>query len=67
MAEKNRENLDAREYRDEQGNVHHHTKTYMEQHGEPGSSQASGEAGSRRDEERGRGGDGEDRDGRKTR
>ncbi|WP_137388104.1 hypothetical protein [Rhodoligotrophos defluvii] len=24
--------LKAREYRDEQGNVHHHTKTYMEQH-----------------------------------
>jgi hypothetical protein len=24
--------LKAREYRDEDGNVHHHTKTYMEQH-----------------------------------
>ena len=25
--------LKSREYRDEKGNVHHHTKTYMEQHG----------------------------------
>ncbi len=25
--------LQSREYRDEQGNVHHHTKAYMEQHG----------------------------------
>ncbi|HLH10559.1 MAG TPA: hypothetical protein VKV77_01630 [Methylovirgula sp.] len=25
--------LKGREYRDEQGNVHHHTKTYEEQHG----------------------------------
>lgn len=24
--------LKAREYRDEEGNIHHHTKTYMEQH-----------------------------------
>ena len=24
--------LKEREYRDEQGNVHHHTRTYMEQH-----------------------------------
>lgn len=28
-----RDDLSAREYRDAQGNVHHHTKTYMEQHG----------------------------------
>jgi hypothetical protein len=28
--------LKAREYRDDQGNVHHHTKTYMEQHGGKG-------------------------------
>lgn len=27
------DDLKSREYRDEQGNVHHHTKTYMEQHG----------------------------------
>lgn len=27
------ESLKEREYRDAQGNVHHHTKTYMEQHG----------------------------------
>ena len=28
------EDLKAREYRDKEGNVHHHTRTYMEQHGE---------------------------------
>jgi len=28
-----RESLREREYRDEQGNIHHHTKTHMEQHG----------------------------------
>jgi hypothetical protein len=27
------ESLKEREYRDAQGNVHHHTKTYEEQHG----------------------------------
>ena len=27
------DDLKSREYRDEQGNVHHHTKSYMEQHG----------------------------------
>jgi hypothetical protein len=27
------ESLKEREYRDEKGDVHHHTKTYMEQHG----------------------------------
>lgn len=27
------ESLKEREYRDEQGNIHHHTKKYMEQHG----------------------------------
>lgn len=27
------EDLKSREYRDNQGDVHHHTKTYMEQHG----------------------------------
>jgi hypothetical protein len=27
-----RANLKDREYRDEHGNVHHHTRTYMEQH-----------------------------------
>lgn len=27
------DDLKSREYRDEQGNVHHHTKTYMEEHG----------------------------------
>jgi hypothetical protein len=26
------EDLKSREYRDQQGNVHHHTKTYEEQH-----------------------------------
>lgn len=28
------EDLKSREYKDEQGNIHHHTKTYMEQHRE---------------------------------
>lgn len=27
------ENLQGREYRDAQGNIHHHTNTYMQQHG----------------------------------
>jgi len=27
------QDLKQREYRDEQGNVRHHTRTYMEQHG----------------------------------
>jgi hypothetical protein len=27
-----RESLREREYKDSQGNVHHHTRTYMEQH-----------------------------------
>jgi hypothetical protein len=27
------QDLKSREYRDEQGEVHHHTKKYMEQHG----------------------------------
>ena len=27
------DDLKSREYRDEQGNVHHHTKAYMEEHG----------------------------------
>jgi hypothetical protein len=26
------QSLRAREYRDEKGEIHHHTKTYMEQH-----------------------------------
>ena len=26
------QSLKEREYRDEQGNIHHHTKTYMDQH-----------------------------------
>jgi hypothetical protein len=28
-----KESLHGREYKDEHGEVHHHTKTYMEQHG----------------------------------
>jgi len=28
------ESLERREYKDAQGNEHHHTKTYMEQHGD---------------------------------
>jgi hypothetical protein len=27
-----REDLKEREYRDEKGNIHHHTRTYMKQH-----------------------------------
>ncbi|MBV8868500.1 MAG: hypothetical protein JOY65_03660, partial [Acetobacteraceae bacterium] len=27
------DDLKSREYRDEKGEVHHHTRTYMEQHG----------------------------------
>jgi hypothetical protein len=30
------ESLKRREYTDEKGDVHHHTKTYMEQHGKDG-------------------------------
>jgi len=33
--------LKSREYRDEQGNVHHHTRTYIEQHGGKGESGGS--------------------------
>jgi hypothetical protein len=29
-----KESLERREYKDKQGNVHHHTKTYMHQHHE---------------------------------
>ncbi len=28
------DDLKSREYKDAEGNVHHHTKTYMEQHGD---------------------------------
>ncbi len=54
------ESLKEREYRDKEGNVHHHTRTYMEQHkGEKGKGEeGKGESGrgedaggSRRDEE----------------
>lgn len=31
--------LKQREYRDEKGEVHHHTRTYMEQHGKEGGSE----------------------------
>lgn len=31
-SESERESLKNREYRDESGEVHHHTRTYMEQH-----------------------------------
>ncbi|MFO7178109.1 MAG: hypothetical protein DIU78_005335 [Pseudomonadota bacterium] len=37
--------LAQREYRDAQGRIHHHTKKYMEQHGQPSQS-ASGRRGS---------------------
>lgn len=33
MAQKDKDSLKAREYRDEKGEVHHHTKAYMEGHG----------------------------------
>lgn len=32
------ESLERREYRDDDGNVHHHTRTYQEQHGKEGKS-----------------------------
>lgn len=53
---KDKESLKAREYRDEKGEVHHHTKAYMEQHGE-----GSGSAGKGRSDGQGsqqRSGDG---------
>lgn len=31
-----RESLERREYRDQNGEIHHHTRTYMEQHGKDG-------------------------------
>jgi hypothetical protein len=37
---KDDQSLKAREYRDEKGEVHHHTKAYMEQHG--GKSESAG-------------------------
>ncbi len=50
------ESLKEREYRDKEGDVHHHTRTYMEQHkGERGKGGASSDrdeaGGSTRDEE----------------
>lgn len=45
-----KESLKAREYRDEEGNVHHHTKKYMEEHGESEDSSRSS-----RGSQRGRG------------
>jgi ferritin-like metal-binding protein YciE len=41
MAQKDKDSLKAREYRDAKGEVHHHTKTYMEQHGGSGSADGS--------------------------
>lgn len=46
-----KESLERREYRDKQGNVHHHTKTYMEQH--EGKSEERREGKSEGGEERG--------------
>ncbi|HLV65130.1 MAG TPA: hypothetical protein VKY73_04935 [Polyangiaceae bacterium] len=43
--------LGQREYRDAQGQIHHHTKKYMEQHAQPSQSlssrRGSGSSGSR--------------------
>lgn len=39
MDRSERESLKAREYRDENGEIHHHTNTYMEQHGKEGGRQ----------------------------
>lgn len=46
--------LQRREYRDEEGNVHHHTHRYMEQHGEQhgGRGEGRGQGGSDRDQRR---------------
>ena len=49
------ESLKEREYRDKEGNVHHHTRTYMDQHkgekGGAGGSDREEADRSRRDEE----------------
>lgn len=37
--------LKSREYRDKDGNVHHHTKKYMEQHGKSGGGASKGSEG----------------------
>jgi hypothetical protein len=39
--------LEEREYRDKEGNVHHHTKTYIEQHGQGGEAGGDGESSGR--------------------
>jgi ferritin-like metal-binding protein YciE len=46
MAQKDKDSLKAREYRNAKGEVHHHTKAYMEQHG-GGSDSAGGSQGAR--------------------
>ena len=48
MAQKDKESLKAREYRDAKGEVHHHTKTYMEQHGSRAESAGSARSETRR-------------------
>ena len=45
-----RESLKEREYRDKEGNVHHHTRTYMEQH--KGEKRGGGEDSERKESER---------------
>ena len=42
--------LKEREYRDKEGNVHHHTRTYMEQH--KGEKRGGGEDSERKESER---------------
>jgi ferritin-like metal-binding protein YciE len=47
------QSLKSREYRDEKGEVHHHTKTYMEQHGNDSGSSGSGRSDQQRSQQRG--------------
>jgi hypothetical protein len=37
------DDLKAREYRDEKGQIHHHTRSYMERHGKDGGGKSGGE------------------------
>ena len=39
---KDKDSLKPRRYRDEEGEVHHHTKSYMERHGERSGSAGNG-------------------------
>lgn len=54
-----RDDLKGREYRDKDGNIHHHTHPYMERHGADGADRSAGGArASSRSDRRSDGGDG---------